>query len=122
MSFLKFTGENELDGGHHLYEMKDKNNKLRYEEYDKIINIPSPIVYNNFKEVFAKDPEITKSMLNDVIYPETKEILDLEFIPTEMPGIITEYPQQIKLYSLDSLRADILCKCKLRNGKEQNQE
>ena len=66
--------------------MKDKNNQLRYEEYDKFINIPSPIVDNNFKEVFAKDPEITKSMLNDVIYPETKEILELEFIPTEMSG------------------------------------
>ena len=122
MSFLQFTGENKLEDGRYLYEMKDKNNQLRYEEYDKFINIPSPIVVNNFIEVFAKAPEITKSMLNDVIYPETKEILDLEFIPTEMPGIITEYPLQVKLYCLDSLSADILCKCKLRNGREQNQE
>ena len=96
MSFLKFTGYNELEGAHYLFEMEDKNNKLKYKEYDELINIPSPIVDNNFKEVFAIDPEITKSMLNDAMYPESKEILELEFIQTEIPGIIVEYPQKIK--------------------------
>ena len=49
MSFLEFTGENTKEDEHYLFEMKDKNNKLIYEEYDECINIPSPILDNNFK-------------------------------------------------------------------------
>ena len=53
MSFLKFTGYNELEGAHYLFEMEDKNNKLKYKKYDERIDIPNPIVDMNLYQVLC---------------------------------------------------------------------
>ena len=124
MSFLEFTGENKEEDNNYLFEIKGKNNKLKYKKYDERIDIPNLIVDMNLYQVFVKNPEITKNMLNNVIYPDSNEIIDLEYISTDLlSDIIFEFRQNGygKFYFLDSLKADILCKCKLKNEKAQNQ-
>jgi len=113
MSFLKFTGISFKENEHcYIFEMEGKKSQ-KYK--DDSINIPSPIIDNNFKQVFGNNPDITKSLLNSLLYPKDNKIIKVEYLPGELPGEITQYPEQVSLNSLDSIRVDILCKCTLEN-------
>ena len=118
MSFLKFTGDSDDENYYRLFKMENE------EDYkSESINIPSPIIDNNFKQVFRNNPEITKSLLNSLIYPVHNSIDEVIIISGELPGKINKYPEPANTYSQDSLRADILCKCILKDeiyDEEQN--
>lgn len=113
MSFLKFTGVSVKEKEHYyLFKMEGKKS----EDYiDDCINLPSPIIDSNFKLVFGNNPDITKSLLNSLLYPKDNNIIKVEYLTGELLQKITQFPEQVSLNSLDSIRADILCKCTLRN-------
>ena len=118
MSFLSFTGENEKnEDDSYDFVMEGKKGGKLIKTYNIVVKIASPIVDNNFKQVFGKKEKITRSLLNSLLYPVTNDIIEVEFLPLELPGKISEYPKKVKLYGLDSLRVDVLCKCKLKNEK-----
>jgi len=120
MSFLKFTGESNKEKEHYyVFEMAGETTEKYKDDY---IDMPSPINYNNFKHVFEYNPEITKSLLNSLLYPKDNNIITVEYIPRKQPEKKTDFPEPLNLESLDSLRADILCKCTLKNEiKEESQ-
>lgn len=117
MSFLEFTGENDKVDGNYVFKLEGNKKDLKDKE---LIRIPSPIIDYNFKAVLANHPEITESMLNSIFYPNNNLIIKVEYLPTDLQGNIPQYPENSKLYGLDSLRADILCKCTLK--KEVKEE
>ena len=119
MSFLKFTGKNEKENNYYVFGMDGYKRKTKYPE---VIQIPSPITDNNFKQVFGKHEEIARSLLNSLLYPNSNDIIKVEYLPSELPGKIDEYPEEAKLYSLDSLRFDVLCKCKLNDDKKEEEQ
>ena len=119
MSFLQFTGANYESKKGYVFKMEGKNKKTIYKN---LVNIPSPIIDTNFKQVFAHNPEITKSLLNSLIYPNDNNIIKVEYLPGELSGKINQYPGEAKLYSFDSLRFDILCKCTLNSGKKEKRK
>ena len=113
MSFLKFTGVSSKEKEHcYLFEMEGQKSQNYIDDY---INVPSPIIDNNFKQVFGNNPDITRSLLNSLLYPKDNSIIKVEYLPSELSGKIAQYPEQQNLNSLDSIRVDILCKCILRN-------
>ena len=113
MSFLKFTGVSSKEKEHcYLFEMEGQKSQNYIDDY---INVPSPIIDNNFKQVFGNNPDITRSLLNSLLYPKDNSIIKVEYLPSELPGKIAQYPEQQNLNSLDSIRVDILCKCTLGN-------
>lgn len=108
MSFLKFTGVTyKLDDGESFeFKMSDGHNLIEY----SMIELPSPIYDNSFKNIFGNKKNITKSFLNSIMYPSDKRIIDVTFLPTNLPGDITQ------LYSEGSIIADVLCKCIVDEG------
>jgi len=116
MSFLNYIGECTYDGNDLSYKFKMKKGKAL--SLDSYINIPNPIIDNMFKQVFAKNTEISKSLLNSFLYPKEESIIKVEFLPTEIPGHIEVFPEPIKLNSLDSIRVDVLCKCTLKDDAQ----
>ena len=120
MSFLDYIGECTYDRNDLSYKFKMKKGKVLSQ--DSYINIPNPIIDNMFKQVFARNTEITKSLLNSFLYPKEENIIKVEFLPTEIPGHIELFPEPIKLNSLDSIRVDVLCKCTLRDDAQIEKE
>ena len=95
-----------------MFKMEGKKS----EDYiDDCVNVPSPIIDSNFKIIFGNNPDITKSLLNSLLYPKDNNIIKVEYLTGELLQKITQFPEQVNLNSLDSIRADILCKCTLRN-------
>ena len=111
MSFLNFTGESRKENNNYVFVMQGFNEDISRKN---CINIPSPIIDNNFKQVFGNNPEITKSLLNSILYPNDNNIIKVEFLPEELPAEITKFPEEVKFNFLDSLRVNILCKCSFR--------
>ena len=95
MSFLSFTGENEdKKDGSYDFVMEGKKGGILIKTYNIVVKIASPIVDNNFKQVFGKKEKITRSLLNSLLYPVTNDIIEVEFLPLELPGKISEYPKK----------------------------
>lgn len=83
MSFLKFTGESNKEKEHYyVFEMEGETTEKYKDDY---IDMPSPINYNNFKQVFEYNPEITKSLLNSLLFPQDNNIIKIEYIPRKQP-------------------------------------
>jgi hypothetical protein len=86
--------------------MEDKT-----EYFDKIyMNIPKPITDNNFKQVFGKNPEIAKSLINSFLFSKTKKIKRIKYLSGELPGRIGAYPEDVNTKDFDLLRVDIYWK------------
>ena len=122
MSFLRFTGVVDKKDSSFIFRM-NKGKDLIENSY---INIPNPIIDNSFKQIFGKNNEITKCLLNSILYPNEEKIEKVEFLTNDLPGRIPKYPEPLTLNSLDSIRVDVLCKCFLKNeefeeeGKKNN--
>ena len=83
--------------------------KTKY--FDKIfMNIPKPITDTNFKQVFGKNPEIAKSLINSFLFPKTKKIKSIKYLSGELPGRIGAYPEDVNTKDFDLLRVDIYWK------------
>ena len=96
--------------------------KIQY--FDKIfMNIPRPITDTNFKQVFGKNPEIAKSLINSSLFPKTKKIKSIKYLSGELPGRIGAYPEDVNTKDFDLLRVDILCRCILEeDDREEDSE
>ena len=75
MSFLQYTGvvkceENNNYEYYYRFEMKGENDLL-LDHYDKV---PSPVIDNTFQKIFGQNNDITKSLLNSLLYPTKQEI------------------------------------------------
>ena len=57
-------------------------------------------------------------MLNSFLFPKDKKIKNIEYLPRE----IAKYPENLKRYSLDSIRVDILCKCIIKKNNDIKKE
>ena len=115
MSFLSFTGENEKnEDDSYAFVMEGNKGGKWNKTYDIVFNIKNPIIDYNFEKVFGKKENITKSLLNSLLYPNSNDIIEVEFLPLELTGITPEFNEKVFFLSLDSLRVDILCKCKLK--------
>ena len=109
MSFLKFTGKTNIENYYCVFKMNDK------EEYkSESINIPNPLIKHNLQLVFANNPEITKSLLNSLLYPEDNNIIEVTYLSDELYEKINKNKIQMKFNNPELLRVDILCKCKLK--------
>ena len=121
MSFLKYTGKIEYDKGtkNYCFYMEDEKKC-----FDKLyMNIPKPITDTNFKQVFGKNPEIAKSLINSFLFPKTKKIKRVEYLSGELPGRIGAYPEDVNNKDFELLRVDILCRCILdEDGREEDSE
>ena len=113
MSFLKYTGEFEKQNNNrYKFKMSDK----KFLRKDNIAKISNPIIDNNFQMVFGKYPEITKNLLNSLLYPQSKQIKDVKYLPQNIPGQLGERN------SLNSVRFDVLCKCELCDRSNHKKE
>ena len=107
MSFLQYSGkfekieENYEDS--YIFFMNEGKNLID----NTYIEVTSPIIDNTFQKIFGENEQITKSLLNSLIYPEKERINKIEFLPTNRPGKIGEKN------SFYSIRTDVLCKCYL---------
>lgn len=122
MSFLKYTGiiDYNKNTRNYCFQMEDKTELL-----DKIyMNIPKPITDINFKEVFGKNPEIAKSLINSFLFPKTNKIKNIEYISLELQRKIGVFPEAPNKYDFDLLRVDIFFRCTLdeERSKEENEE
>ena len=107
MSFIYFTGkctQNDDDG--FIFEMKNPKKNLHFNSY---IEIADPTVDNSFKKLFLKNEDLTKSLLNDLLFSGRERITQIQFMPNEEPGVGP--------FGTGSIRMDIVCKCKLTKDK-----
>ena len=112
MSFLDFTGDSEENvDGSYTFKMKEEDDFVDKEGY---IEVTSPVIDNAFQKIFGQNENITKDLLNSIIFPNKDRIKQITFLPTNYAGPVD------KKYSFDSIRADVLCKCYL--SKDQNDD
>jgi hypothetical protein len=109
MSFLNYTGDSEENkDGSYTFKMKQRKSLVDKEGY---IEVTSPVIDNSFQKIFGQDENITKDLLNSIIYPKKDRIKNITFLPSNYAGEINSK------YSLSSLRVDVLCKCDLSKDK-----
>lgn len=118
MSFLEFTGEVNKVENDYVFKMQNIGDLIA----QQIIYIPSPIVDNNFKAVFAQNIELAKSLSSSLLFPYENLIDHVEYLPSDLPRIIAQYPEEARLYGYDSLRADVLLKGTLKKGNVKDKE
>ena len=117
MSFLKYNGQARFNKKERVYEFEIKDKKgIKIFNNKYLISIPNPIIDNNFRQVFGQNPDITKDLLNKIIFPKSHNILKVTYLPEIVPDDITKVPAPIKAYGADSIRVDVLCKCTLKQN------
>ena len=118
MSFLEFTGKVNKEENNYVFKMQNIEDLIA----QQIFYIPSPIVDNNFKAVFAHQIEIAKSLAGSLLFPCENLIDHVEYLPSDLPRIIAQYPEEARLYGYDSLRADVLLKVILKQANVKYKE
>lgn len=109
MSFLQYTGDSEIqEDGSCEFQMENENVLKDEEGY---IEVTSPAIDNTFQTIFGQNENITKDLLNSIIYPNEDRIKKVTFLPTNYSGQIGTK------FSLGSIRADVLCKCVLQEDE-----
>ena len=113
MSFQLYTGDCKTI---QLYEFKMEGSDSINLTTNEYIEIPNPIMLRPFFQVFYHNPEITKNILNSILYPNDSNIIKVEFILEKAKKEkISTIPKNLSFSSLDYLRGDILCECTLKN-------
>ena len=108
MSFLNYTGE--VQNVNYLYHFKYKN-AVKESSYTSF-NVADPTIDNNFKKIFSNE-KLLLNFLNEILFPESKEIVKVQYTKTEFPGISGRH-------SIGSKRIDVGCKCFCKNPLNQN--
>ena len=110
MSFLKYTGNSEInEDGSCTFKMEKQNNLV---DEDGYIEVTSPVIDNSFQQIFGHNENITKDLLNSIMYPKKDRIKELTFLSTNYAGEINAK------YSLGFIRVDVLCRCDLYEDKD----
>lgn len=109
MSFLDYTGTYKKRGDKYIFEMIKGKRSSKY--CSKILN---PTYENSFKNMFCKEESLLKSLLNSVLFPESKLIQRIEYskIYFDGKGAINSR------YGLGSKSLDIGCKCFIKKDKD----
>ena len=106
MSFLDYTGEYTARGDKFIFKMKGGKRKT-----SKFFTIISDPTYDNaFKTMLCFQKSILKSLLNSVLFPESKLIEKLEYSKTYFPGKLEINSR----YGAGSKSIDVGCKCFLK--------
>ena len=109
MSFLNYTGDFEQNhDGSYIFKMEKDNYLVDKKGYFEVTN---PVLDNAFQKIFGENENITKDLLNSIIYPKNNRIQKITLLPTNYAG-----PLYAK-HSLGSIRADVLCRCDLYQDK-----
>ena len=109
MSFLNYIGDSEEnDDGSYTFKMEKENDLVDKEGY---IEVTNPVIDFAFQKIFGQNENITKDLLNSIIYPKKNRIQKLIFLPTNYTDPV------YSKYSLGSIRVDALCKCNLYQEK-----
>lgn len=112
MSFLEYSGKNRKRGEQYIFKMKNgKNFTSKYST-----SIFNPTYDNSFKNMFCSRKAIIKSLVNSVIFPESKLIEKVEYSKTNFDG---KMPIKRK-YSIGSKSFDVGCKCFLKKNNNLN--
>ena len=113
MSFLKYKGDvDKINDRCYVFKMNDNINVTK-EKYNEVAN---PILDNSFQKIFGYNNKITKSLLNSLIFPISKKIRCVQFLPTNIPGKIGAR------HSSRSIRCDVLCRCILSQDSNEREE
>ena len=112
MSFLDYTGK--FNKRRKTIAFKMKNGKIHTTKYyTKIIN---PTHDNSFKNMFCYQKNILKSLLNSVLFPNSKIIERIEYTQTYFAG-----KSEIKnRFGFSSKSIDVGCKCFLKKNNGLN--
>lgn len=109
MSFLKYTGTSEEnEDGTYTFKM---DQGIDYIDEDGYMEVTSPVIDNAFQKIFGQNEDITKDLINSIIYPKKERIKKITFLPTNYPGPVDAQN------STSSIRVDVLCKCDLYKDK-----
>ena len=112
MSFLDYTGEYTARGDKFIFKMK--GGKRKTSKFSTIISDPT---YDNaFKTMLCFQKSILKSLLNSVLFPESKLIEKLEYSKTYFPGKLDINSR----YGAGSKSIDVGCKCFLKKDNNLN--
>ena len=96
----------------YFFILYDKEKDLTsYYETNNIILAVDPAVDSSFKKLFLNNKERLQSFLNDVFFePNGNKITSLEYV-------VGDFYDIGKKYNLNSLKADIACKAKIKGIK-----
>ena len=113
MLFLDYTGEFKRRNGNKI-AFKMKNGQIHTTKFfNKIIN---PTHDKSFIKMFCYKKNILKSLLNSVLFPNSKIIEKIEYIQTNFSG-----KSEIKnRYGFVSKSMDVECKCFLKKNNGLN--
>ena len=112
MSFLDYTGEYTARRDKFIFKMKGGKRKT-----SKFFTIISDPTYDNaFKTMLCFQKSILKSLLNSVLFPESKLIEKLEYSKTYFPGKLDINSR----YGAGSKSIDVGCKCFLKKDNNLN--
>ena len=106
MSLLEYTGKYKKDN--QRYSFKMKNGKIFTSQ--KRTALINPTFDNSFQNMFCSDKKILKSLLNSVLFPESKLIKRLEYSKIYFAG----KGEVNKRYGLGAKSIDLGCKCFLK--------
>ena len=112
MSFLDYTGKYSKRGEKYIFKMK--KGKKKRSKFSTVIS--NPTYDNAFKIMFGSKKRILKSLLNSVIFPESKLIEKIEYLKTYFPGKGTINHR----YGFGSKSIDVGCKCYLKKNNNLN--
>ena len=112
MSFLDYTGKYSKSRKKFIFKMK--NGKKKCSKFSTIIS--NPTYDNAFKTMLGSQKTILKSLLNSVLFPESKLIEKIEYTQTYFPGKAAINQR----YGFGSKSIDIGCKCFLKKNNNLN--
>ena len=112
MSFLDYTGKYSESGNKFIFKMKGGEKKrTKFSTF-----ISNPTYDNTFIKMFCSKKSILKSLLNSVLFPESKLIEKLEYSKLYFPG--KEAINRRYGFSSKSLYVD--CRCFLKKNNNLN--
>ena len=112
MSFLDYSGKYSICGDRYIFTMKNGKNKISKFH----TSIKNPSYDKAFDNIFCTEKSILKSILNSVLFPESKLIEKLEYSKTYFTGV-----SEIHLrYGYSTKSNETGCKCFLKKNNELN--
>ena len=108
MYFLDYTGKYSQSGEQFIFKMK--NGKKKRSKFSTIIS--NPTYDNTFAKIFCTKKSILKSLLNSILFPESKLIEKIEYSTTYFPG-----KEAINhRYGFLTKSMDVCCNCFLKQN------